>query len=77
MAGKVYLVGAGPGEGGLLTIKGLDLIRRADVIVYDRLVGEEVMEFIPEDKELINVGKNAGDHPVPQWRINEILLEEA
>lgn len=77
MAGKVYLVGAGPGEGGLLTIKGLDLINRADVIVYDRLVGEEVMEFIPEDKELINVGKNAGDHPVPQWRINEILLEEA
>ena len=77
MAGKVYLVGAGPGEGGLLTIKGLDLIKRADVIVYDRLVGEEVMEFIPEDKELINVGKNAGDHPVPQWRINEILLEEA
>ncbi len=77
MAGKVYLVGAGPGEGGLLTIKGLDLIKRADVIVYDRLVGEEVMEFIPADKELINVGKNAGDHPVPQWRINEILLEEA
>ena len=77
MAGKVYLVGAGPGEGGLLTIKGLDLIKRADVIVYDRLVGEEVMEFIPEDKELINVRKNAGDHPVPQWRINEILLEEA
>ncbi len=77
MAGKVYLVGAGPGEGGLLTIKGLDLINRADVIVYDRLVGEEVMELIPVDKELINVGKNAGDHPVPQWRINEILLEEA
>ncbi|MBP3759576.1 MAG: uroporphyrinogen-III C-methyltransferase [Firmicutes bacterium] len=77
MAGKVYLVGAGPGEGGLLTIKGLDLIKRADVIVYDRLVGEEVMELIPADKELINVGKNAGDHPVPQWRINEILLEEA
>ena len=77
MAGKVYLVGAGPGEGGLLTIKGLELINKADVIVYDRLVGEEVMEMIPADKELINVGKNAGDHPVPQWRINEILLEEA
>ena len=77
MAGKVYLVGAGPGEGGLLTVKGLELINKADVIVYDRLVGDEVMELIPLDKEMINVGKNAGDHPVPQWRINEILLEEA
>ena len=77
MAGKVYLVGAGPGEGGLLTVKGLELINKADVIVYDRLVGDEVMELIPGDKEMINVGKNAGDHPVPQWRINEILLEEA
>lgn len=77
MAGKVYLVGAGPGEGGLLTVKGLELINKADVIVYDRLVGDEVMELIPQDKEMINVGKNAGDHPVPQWRINEILLEEA
>lgn len=77
MNGKVYLVGAGPGAGGLITLKGRDLIRSADVIVCDRLVDEEIMEMIPADTERIDVGKNAGHHPVPQDRINEILLEQA
>ena len=77
MSGKVYLVGAGPGDGKLLTIKALELIRSADVIVYDRLVGREVMEMIPEGTEMIDVGKNAGRHPVPQNEINEILLTQA
>ncbi len=77
MTGKVYLVGAGPGEGGLMTLRGAELIKKADIIVYDRLVGQDVMNMIPDGMEMIDVGKNAGTHPVPQWRINEILVEEA
>ena len=73
MSGKVYLVGAGPGDGGLMTIKGRDLLHGADVVVYDRLVGREVMEMIPAGAQRIDVGKNAGRHPVPQNEINEIL----
>ncbi len=76
MTGKVYLVGAGPGDKELLTMKAVRLIGEADVIVYDRLVSESIMELIPEGKEMIDVGKNAGDHPVPQHEINRILLEE-
>lgn len=77
MAGKVFLVGAGPGDMELLTIKGKRLLEEADVVVYDRLVSAEIMDLIPEEAELINVGKNVGDHPVPQHEINRILLREA
>ena len=77
MAGKVYLIGAGPGDGGLMTVKGRELIRTADVVVFDRLVGAEVMDMIPPGAEKIDVGKNAGHHPVPQERISEILAEQA
>lgn len=75
--GKVYLVGAGPGDPELLTLKGRRLIEECDVIVFDRLVGKKIMDMIPEGRELIDVGKNVGDHPVPQHEINEILLREA
>ena len=74
--GKVILVGAGPGDGGLLTVKGKAALERADVVVFDRLVGEEVLNLIPETAKRIDVGKHAGDHPVPQGEINRILLEE-
>ncbi len=75
--GKVYLIGAGPGDKGLLTLKGHDILIKADVVVYDRLVSDEIMELIPEKAVKINVGKNVGNHAVPQERINEILAENA
>lgn len=76
-SGKVYLVGAGPGDKDLLTVKAARLIGEADVIVYDRLVSESIMDLIPENCSLIDVGKNVGNHPVPQHEINQILLREA
>lgn len=75
--GKVYLIGAGPGDEELLTVKATDVINRADVVVYDRLVSTGILSKIPESVEKIYVGKNAGNHPVPQHEINEILLGKA
>ena len=75
--GKVTLVGAGPGDAGLLTCKGREALEKADVVVYDRLVGEGVLNLIPPGCKKIDVGKRSGEHPVPQWRINQILAEEA
>ena len=77
MSGKVWLVGAGPGDRGLLTLKGLDVLRGAEVVVYDALVGEEVLTLIPEEAELINVGKRAGNHIMVQEDINRVLLAKA
>ena len=77
MAGKVTLVGAGPGDPGLLTVKGLRALLGAEVVVYDRLVSPAVLELIPDGARRIDVGKEASHHPVPQARINQILLEES
>lgn len=77
MKGTVILVGAGPGDPGLLTQKGKSALEQAEVVVYDRLVSPEILNLIPADAEKIDVGKESGHHPVPQWRINEILLEKA
>ncbi len=74
--GRVYLVGAGPGDEELLTIKGKRLLENADVVIYDRLANPKLLELAPK-AELIDVGKVAGDHKVPQERINEIILEHA
>jgi uroporphyrinogen III methyltransferase/synthase len=75
--GKVILVGAGPGDEGLLTVKGARMLQSADVVVYDRLVGPEILDRMPAGAEKINVGKNAGSHPVPQDEINRLLLRKA
>jgi len=75
--GKVWLVGAGPGDPGLLTIKGMQTLQKADVVVYDRLIGTEILNFIPLSARKINVGKRAQHHVVPQEQINYILLTEA
>ncbi len=76
-SGKVWLVGAGPGDAGLLTIKGQKVIEAADVIVYDHLAGDEILSQIDRGKRFINVGKQAGHHPIPQEEINQILVQEA
>ena len=75
--GKVWLVGAGPGDIGLFTLKGLKVLEQADVVVYDSLVGQGVLSRIPEGVKLINVGKRASHHIMRQENINQVLLEEA
>ena len=75
--GRVVLAGAGPGDSGLLTVKTARLMETADVIVYDALVSAEILSRIPSGKETIDVGKHAGNHPVPQEEINQILVREA
>ncbi len=77
MPGKVTLVGAGPGDPGLLTVKGRAALEGAEVVVYDRLVGPEILALMPEGAKKIDVGKTASRHPVPQGQINQILVEEA
>ncbi|GAB4274620.1 MAG: uroporphyrinogen-III C-methyltransferase [Candidatus Rifleibacteriota bacterium] len=75
--GKVFLVGAGPGDPGLITVKGLELIRSADVIVFDQLGTAAFLDKCQPGCELIDVGKFSGNHKVPQDEINEILVEKA
>jgi uroporphyrin-III C-methyltransferase len=75
--GIVYLVGAGPGAPGLITVRGLELIRAAEVIVYDRLVSPALIEEAPQSALRIFAGKTAGYHSLPQEEINALLIEHA
>ncbi len=77
MNGSVILVGAGPGDPGLLTQKGRQAIEQAQVVVYDRLVSPAILSMIPQDAEKIDVGKESSHHLVPQEEINRILLRKA
>ena len=73
----VSLIGAGPGDSGLLTLKGAQRIQNADVVLYDRFVSEDILVMMPASAKKIDVGKTAGNHPVPQEEINSLLLENA
>jgi uroporphyrinogen III methyltransferase/synthase len=75
--GKVYLVGAGPGDPGLITVKGLKCLRKADVVVYDRLVDETILREAHKNAEKIYVGKAANHHTLDQEAINRLLVEKA
>ena len=77
MIGKVWLVGAGPGDVGLFTLKGLEVLEQAEVVVYDALVGLSVLSLIPDSARLIYAGKRSGNHALSQEEINHVLLEEA
>lgn len=74
--GKVYLVGAGPGDPGLFTLKGVECMRRADVIVYDYLAGKPLLGYARPGAELIYVGKKGGDHTMKQPDINQLLVDK-
>jgi uroporphyrin-III C-methyltransferase len=75
--GKVFLVGAGPGDPGLLTMRAVEVLRAADVVIYDRLVNKAILELAPKTAEKIYVGKRAGKHALPQEKINELLVKTA
>ena len=75
--GKVWLVGAGPGDVRLLTVKGKEALEEAEVIVYDHLVNKDLLAIFGQGKELINVGKQAGHHLIPQEEIQKILKRKA
>jgi len=75
--GIVYVVGAGPGDPELITVKGLKVLRSADVVLYDRLVSKDLLREVREDAELIYVGKAPGRHTMTQEEINRLLVEKA
>ncbi len=75
--GKVFLIGAGPGDIGLLTLKAKRCLSEADVVLYDYLVGEEIIAFAKVDAEIIYVGKKAGQHTLKQEEINQLLADKA
>lgn len=76
-SGEVALVGAGPGDPELLTVKAINFLQQADVVLYDYLVSDEIMALVPGDSILVCVGKRAGHHSVPQEKTNQLLVDFA
>lgn len=74
---KVYIIGAGPGGAGLISMRGLQILRQADCILYDRLIGRELLNVIPKNTELIYVGKEHTEHPPKQKNINRLIIKKA
>src|SRR5882672_4245323 len=75
--GIVYLVGAGPGDAGLLTLRGAELLGRADVVVYDALVNPALLRLAPKTAEIVFGGKRAKNHAIPQTELNQLLVARA
>ena len=75
--GTVYLVGAGPGDAGLLTMRGAELLGRADLVVYDALVNADLLRLAPKSAEILFGGKRAGTHSIPQEDLNQLLVHKA
>ena len=75
--GTVYLVGAGPGDPGLISVRGLACLRRAEVVIYDYLANEELLSFAKAGAEKIYVGKKGGDHTLPQGKINSLIVSRS
>lgn len=75
--GKVYLVGAGPGNEGLITLKGMELLKQCDAVIYDRLVSPQLLNCLKKDCHMVYVGKEAGNHSMKQADINKLLIEYA
>ena len=73
----VYLIGAGPGDADLITLKAVKALNKADVVLYDYLANEEILAHAPEDAEKIYVGKKAGQHYKTQDQINELIVQQA
>ena len=73
----VYLVGAGPGDADLITLKAIKALNKADVVLYDYLANDEILEHAPKDAKKIYVGKKAGEHYKTQDQINELIVEQA
>jgi len=75
--GTVYLVGAGPGDTGLMTLRGAELLGQANVVVYDALIHGDILALAPPDAEMIYAGKRSGDHAIPQEQLNQLLVDKA
>lgn len=75
--GKVWLVGAGPSDAELLTVKAKRVLEQAEVVVYDRLVGDSILLMMPDKAEKIDAGKRSGNHTMPQEEMNRLLLRKA
>ncbi|MCW4015101.1 MAG: uroporphyrinogen-III C-methyltransferase, partial [Candidatus Bathyarchaeota archaeon] len=75
--GKVFLVGAGPGDPKLVTLKAVEALQQAEVVVYDRLVSESILDFAPKDAQKIYVGKSSTKHQLTQDEINQLLVDLA
>ncbi|HKV01003.1 MAG TPA: uroporphyrinogen-III C-methyltransferase, partial [Ktedonobacteraceae bacterium] len=75
--GRVFLVGAGPGDPELVTLKGLHILRRADIVVYDRLICPDLLDEAPSQAERVFVGKESGHHSMQQEEINALLIKLA
>ena len=77
MTGKVYLVGAGPGDSKLITLRAIELLQKADVVLYDRLVGKKIISMIPSSAKKVYVGRAVGDDTTHQNATNDLMVEFA